>query len=105
MGTIFEERPETLNVVIDLYDPDDTDSIAMVELISDGGVVSYSWTDAEEIATGELTAAIAPEHNYYYVRVTQTDRDLAVTAPIWVGSTMNMGIASFQVVVYMHHIT
>ena len=98
MGTIFAERPETLDVVINLYDPDDTDSITKVELISDGGVVSYSWTDAEEIATGELTATIeAPEHNYYYVRVTQTDRDLAVTAPIWVGSTMNMGIASVAV--------
>ena len=97
MGTIFEERPETLNVVIDLYDPDDTDSVAKVELISDGGVVSYSWTNAEEIATGELTAAIAPEHNYYYVRVTQADGDLAVTAPVWVGSTMNMGIASVAV--------
>ena len=44
MGTIFDERPETLNVVIDLYDPDATDSVAKVELISDGGVISYSWT-------------------------------------------------------------
>ncbi len=98
MGTIFDERPETLNVVIDLYDPDDTDSVAKVELISDGGVVSYSWTNAEEIATGELTATIdASQHNYYYVRVTQADGDLAVTAPVWVGSTMNMGIASVAV--------
>ena len=93
MGTIFSEEnaPEKLKVTVNLYDPDD--SFSKVELIVDGGKTAYTWDNAEELASGELTAELEPQYSYYYVKVTQKDGDLAVTAPIWVGSTVKLGIS------------
>ena len=34
-----------------------------------------------------------PDYSYYYIRVTQGDGDLAVTAPVWVGETLKLGIS------------
>ncbi|MBR1566117.1 MAG: S-layer homology domain-containing protein, partial [Oscillospiraceae bacterium] len=49
-----------------------------------------------EIATGELTATLEPEYSYYYIRVTQADGDLAVTAPVWVGESISVGIDTVE---------
>ena len=98
MGTIFtdENAPEKLNVEVTLYDPDSADSVTKVELVSDGGVVSHTWNSAEEIAQGSLSAQLDPEYSYYYLRVTQKDGDLAVTAPVWVGHALKLGITDIK---------
>ncbi|MBO4918797.1 MAG: hypothetical protein J5365_01425, partial [Erysipelotrichaceae bacterium] len=97
MGTIFsdEEAPTSLNVEVILYDPDAADSVRKVELVSDNGTVSYTWNDPQELKEGMLTAELDPDYSYYFVRVTQEDGDLAVTAPIWVGKALALGIESF----------
>ena len=92
MGTIIEEVPDTLKFDISIMDPDDTDSTAKVELIVNSGKVAYTWDDEAVLATGILTAELSPEYSYYYVRVTQADGDLAVTAPIWVGDALKLSI-------------
>lgn len=96
MGTIIENVPETLKFDISVMDPDDTDSIAKVELIVNSGKVAYTWDDAEVLATGILTAELSPAYSYYYVRVTQADGNLAVTAPVWVGESLKLGINSVE---------
>ncbi|MBQ2582302.1 MAG: hypothetical protein II577_00180, partial [Erysipelotrichaceae bacterium] len=99
MGTVFpdDEMPEILNVEVTLYDPDETDSVQKVELVSDHGRVVYTWDDAEEIKKGYLTAQVEPAGIYYFVRVTQADGDLAVTSPIWVDSVLDLGIENVSV--------
>ena len=92
LGTIIENVPETLLFEISLMDPDATDSIVKVELIVNSGKVAYTWDNAEEIASGKLTANLKPEYSYYYVRVTQADKDVAVTAPVWVGDSLKLGL-------------
>ncbi|MBR6825547.1 MAG: S-layer homology domain-containing protein [Oscillospiraceae bacterium] len=92
MGTIMEEAPETLEFSISLKDPDAKEVFTKVELIVNSGKVAYTWDNEEELASGLLTASLEPEYSYYYVRVTQADKDLAVTAPIWVGEALKMGI-------------
>ncbi len=92
MGTIIEEVPGKLSFEITVMDPDETDSISKVELISNSGKVSYTWDNADELATGILTAELSPDYTYYYVRVTQADNDLAVTAPIWVGESLKLSL-------------
>ena len=92
MGTIFEEAPEQLEVVVNVFDPDAHEGFVKVELIGNSGKVAYTWDNAEEIASGELTATLDPSFSYYYVRVTQADGDLAVTAPVWVGDSISVGI-------------
>ncbi|MCR5067091.1 MAG: S-layer homology domain-containing protein [Erysipelotrichaceae bacterium] len=99
MGTIFNDNNpvgDKMNVVVRVFDPDNKDSIVKVELVSDGGVTSYTWNNAEEIASGMLTAEIDPEYSYYFVRVTQADGDLAVTAPIWTRSAYKIGFESLK---------
>ncbi len=92
MGTIIENVPEMLNVSIAIKDPDVSDSITSVELIVNSGKVAYTWNNAEELASGLLTAELEPEYSYYYVRVVQADKDIAVTAPVWVGENLKLGI-------------
>ena len=96
MGTIFgENTPETLDIVVTVYDPDATDAISKVELIGDEGKTVYTWSNALELAEGELKVSLAPEETYYYVRVTQKDGDLAVTAPVWVSKPVSAGVSAF----------
>ncbi len=96
LGSIITEKPEKLDVNITVYDPDKTDSISKVELIVNSGKVAYTWDDPAVLALGELTAELSPDFSYYYVRVTQADGDLAVTAPVWVGESLKLGISAFQ---------
>ena len=99
MGTIFTEEntPETLNTVITVYDPNNYDGTAKVELVANGGVVAKTWDSAEELAEGLFTAELTPEYGYYFVRVTQEDGDIAVTAPIWTGLDVAVGIKEVKV--------
>ncbi len=96
MGTILTELPEKLDVAVTLYDPDSDDVVTKVELVADGGKIAYTWDNAEELAGGELTAEIEPSYTYYFVRVTQKDGNLAVTAPVWTGMTQAVGITSIK---------
>ena len=99
MGTIFSEenKPETLNVEVTLFDPNDYDLISKVELVANGGKVVHTWDSAEELAEGLFTAELTPEYGYYFVRVTQEDGDIAVTAPIWTGLDVAVGIKEVKV--------
>ena len=97
MGTIFAdgETPETLQIEVTFFDPNATDGIQKVELIANSGTVVRTWDDAEDLADGLLNAELTPEYSYYFVRVTQNDGDLAVTAPVWVGKNISVGITDF----------
>ena len=98
MGTIFgdENAPEKLNIVVTLFDPDASDSISKVEVVVNGGVTAYTWSDATELASGRLSVELDPEYSYYFIRVTQKDGDLAVTAPVWVGKALKLGITDIK---------
>ena len=96
LGTIFSEVPEELNFVVTVYDPDSSDAISKVELVVNSGAVAYTWDDANELASGQLEVTLAPTYSYYFVRVTQKDGDLAVTAPVWVGESLKLGISSVE---------
>ena len=65
-----------------------------MEVVVNSGKVAYTWDDPATLAAGELTCTLEPTYSYYFIRVTQGDGDLAVTAPVWVGETMKLGISS-----------
>ena len=96
LGHIFTEVPEELNFVVTLYDPDASDSFSKVELVANSGKVVHTWSDAGELASGLLEVTLPPTYSYYFVRVTQKDSDLAVTAPVWVGESLKLGISSVE---------
>ena len=93
LGSIIEEVPEKLNINVLVNDPDASDSISKVEIIVNSGKVAYTWDNPAELATGNLSVTLDPTFSYYYVRVTQGDGDLAVTAPVWVGESLKLGIS------------
>jgi len=82
MGS-FLSNPKSIDINIDITDPDVIDKIGKVSIIANGGVVVASKTFDSNIASWNLS--LNPQYSYYYVRVDQADKDIAVTAPVWTG--------------------
>ena len=98
MGSIINDKPESINLRAIISDPDDT-KIGMVEVVVNGGRVIHQ----EDLSgsTGELNLTLAPEYSYYFLRVIQADKDIAVTAPVWVGEVVKTGITGITTTTVM----
>ncbi len=94
MGSSIETVPSKLDIEVSVYDPDRTDSISKVEVVANSGKVAHVWDDPAELKSGALSVTLDPEYSYYFIRVTQEDGDLAVTAPVWVGESLKLGISN-----------
>ena len=94
MGSSIKTVPGKLDIEVSVYDPDRTDSIAKVEVVVNSGKVAHVWDDPAQLKNGTLSVTLAPEYSYYFIRVTQKDGDLAVTAPVWVGESLKLGISN-----------
>ena len=94
MGSSIETVPGKLDIEVSVYDPDRTDSISKVEVVVNSGKVAHVWDDPAELKSGALSVTLDPEYSYYFIRVTQEDGDLAVTAPVWVGESLKLGISN-----------
>lgn len=90
LGT--EEVGENVTIDVTVYDPDHSDAISKVEVVVNSGRVAYTWDSIP--ASGELSCTIPAAYSYYFIRVTQMDGNLAVTAPVWVGEVLKLGIDS-----------
>src|SRR5699024_9026368 len=97
MGSILNS-PEKLDISININEPDTDDEeqkIKRVELISNGGVVSAS-KDFDEHKV-DWNFELEPIYDYYYVRVVQANKDISVTAPVWVGEVLPVGLSGLDV--------
>lgn len=94
MGTILQD-PAMLNISIEIDDPDVSDVIGKVSIIVDGGRVVQEKTFTSNSADWDLT--LDPQYNYYYVRIDQQDRDIAVTAPVWTSEVTPVGLSKVEV--------
>lgn len=90
LGT--EDVGENVDIAVTVYDPDYNDAISKVEVVVNSGRVAYTWDSIP--ASGELSCTIPAAYSYYFIRVTQMDGNLAVTAPVWVGEVLKLGIDS-----------
>lgn len=93
MGTIYEEAPDEVNINVKLKDATDK-ADAKVEVIVNGGLSIASKTVA--VSEAEVSFNLKPEYSYYYIRVTQGDGDIAVTAPVWISDVESVGISSIS---------
>ena len=96
LGSSITEIPDKLDISVQVSDPDSSDSISKVEVIVNSGKTVYTWSDPAELAKGDLSVTLDPDYSYYYIRVTEGDGDLAVTAPVWVGESLKLGISSVE---------
>ncbi len=95
MGQVINEIPTSpLKFYISIYDPDRNDIISKVEVITNGGRIVKSETFNSNSVNMEFELPVAK--GYYYVRVTQADKNIAVTAPVWIGNAAIMGITSVE---------
>lgn len=96
LGSTIAEVPSDLDIHVTVNDPDGSDKIQKVEVVVNSGKVVHTWSDKTQLAKGDLSVSLKPEYSYYFIRVTQEDGDLAVTAPVWVGEHIKLGIASLE---------
>ncbi len=85
MGSIIdtaEKEVETVNIKASISDPDG-ESLGKIEVIGENGL-SLKTIEAAG-ATYEVNVTLDNTNAYYYLKVTQADGDIAVTAPVWVG--------------------
>ncbi|MDD4849136.1 MAG: DUF4214 domain-containing protein [Gemmiger sp.] len=92
MGSILGKQEDGIHVVAQIADPTDADN-AKVELIVNGGLVAGSQALAGCNGTVNFDLP-TNDYAYYYLRVTQADKQIAVTAPVWTGEGVNAGLAS-----------
>lgn len=91
MGSILP-KSEKAGITVFLSDPTD-EAIGNVEVVADGGEVlvsKYVGTPAQM-----LELPVSGGYSYYYLRVTQPDGDVAVTAPVWMDGYDDIGIERF----------
>ncbi len=91
MGSILPKSKEA-EITVFLSDPTD-EAIGSVEVVADGGeAIVRQWV---ETPTKMLELSVPGGCSYYYLRVTQPDGDVAVTAPVWMDGYDDIGIGSF----------
>ncbi len=85
MGSIIDVGdtvPESVHVVASISDPDG-EKLSTVEVIGENGMtLKKVETNA---STYELDVTLPNSDAYYYLKITEADGDIAVTAPVWVG--------------------
>ena len=92
MGSIIPKSEEA-EITVFLSDPTD-EAIGYVEVVTDGGAVLVS--EHVETPSQVLELSVSGEHSYYYLRITQPDGDVAVTAPVWMDGYDDIGIEIFN---------
>ncbi len=95
LGTIVDTVPSKAEFSISITDPNSSDIIESVSIVSNGGETVLSETFGTQNAIFERTLE-NPSAGYYYVKVVQEDGDIAVTAPIWLGTAPRVGIDSVE---------
>ncbi|RKM54713.1 hypothetical protein D6853_12810 [Butyrivibrio sp. X503] len=91
MGSILDKDAvgDMVEIKADIKEPTDK-AIGKVELIVNGGQVISSVDVNMAEATVKFTASSA--YSYYLIKITEGDKDIAVTAPVWVGDVEACGI-------------
>lgn len=84
MGSIIK-KTQSINISADINDPDNNDIVGSIELITNGGKVVISKYFNSNQAQWSFSMS-STSNNYYYIRITQKDGEMAVSSPIWVGS-------------------
>jgi len=93
MGSTLD-NPTALNINISFEDGDAADKISKVSIIANGGTVVASKLFNSNIGNWDLQ--LDPKYSYYYVRIDEADKDIAVTAPVWTGAVTPVGISKVE---------
>ena len=94
MGSILNKQESGVTLTAQITDPTDPADMK-VEVIVNGGLVIGTQTLSGGSGTVTFTFD-SNDYSYYYLRVTQADQNIAVTAPVWTGEGVNAGISKTE---------
>ncbi len=77
-----DQTIEKVTIKASISDPD-KEGLGKIEVIGENGLTVYTVDVAG--STYELKVELNNTDAYYYLRITEADGDIAVTAPVWVG--------------------
>lgn len=92
MGSILPDQ-DSISISAQISDPTDNADMK-VEVIVNGGLVAATKTLSG--GNGTVEFSLSDDYSYYYLRVTQADGNIAVTAPVWTGESVNAGISKTE---------
>ncbi len=90
MGSTISDAGANVNIQVDLNDPDLIDVVGKVSVMVNGGIVAH--TENINSNSGKMEVILPNDYSYYYIKVEQSDGDIAVTAPVWTGDVTQVGI-------------
>jgi hypothetical protein len=90
------DNPASLHFTVTWNDGELTDTIAKVSIIANGGVIVDSTTPGTNAGSWDFTLPSDP-YTFYYVRIDESDSDVAVTAPVWTGDVVKVGLTKVDV--------
>lgn len=93
LGTILDKTPDKVNINASIHD-EDSEALGTVYVIVNGGV--SVWSKEYTSNTAEIDITLPCDYTYYYLKVVQADGDIAVTAPVWTGDVLKVGISSVK---------
>ncbi|MDD7362865.1 MAG: CehA/McbA family metallohydrolase [Peptoniphilus sp.] len=91
MGSTLTGNKDKLDVKIDVSEQEG-EAIGTVDIITTGGKVVHTMNSSADTARFSLT--LDNQYPYYFVRITQTDGDRILTAPIWTSDVQVKGITN-----------
>lgn len=98
MGTILDVAPANANITVTAKNKNpgtETSNIASIQLISNSGKVVNKKTYVAGSSDVTYTYAMAlPATGYYLAKIIDNQGNIAITAPIWLGSAPKVGITS-----------
>ena len=94
MGSILSKQENGVTLTAQITDPTDPADMK-VEVIVNGGLVIGTQTLSGGSGTVTFTFD-SNDYSYYYLRITQADQNIAVTAPVWTGEGVNAGISKTE---------
>lgn len=95
MGAILTEDDigETVTLKAVISDPTDSGNVK-VDVIVNGGIVAATKSTPAKDSVVEFE--MKPNYSYYYLRLTQADGNIAVTAPVWIGDVEAIGVKELR---------
>ena len=92
MGSVLSlEDDATIEIVVEYNDP--TDRVSSLSVIGNGDVTVAKKSVNAKSGTWTVTLD-ANDYSYYYIRVDESDSDIAVTAPVWTKETVKIGLGN-----------
>ena len=90
MGSVIGKPVDgKANIHVEASTTDNT-QVGKVEVIVNGGLVAA--TKNIDAKSGSVDFTLDAKYSYYYIRTTAPSKDLAVTAPVWIGDTEKVDV-------------